>query len=95
MEVEINGIKYKQKQHPKQKPMGKTMSSWLMMANVFAMTDPLFKKPKQMPSIDIVKEYGLIQRKKSNLSANQRKWVVWQFTENFEKISKSPPAQQG
>ena len=86
MEIEINGIKYQQKEQPKRKPMSKTMTAMLMMASAFCSLDPYAKKPKETPKVDIVKEYGLIQLKKSTLSKSQRDWVVWQFEKNFERV---------
>ena len=86
MEIEINGVKYQQKEQPKRKPMSKTMTTMLMMASAFGSLDPYAKKPKETPKVDIVKEYGLIQQKKSNLSRSQRDWVVWQFEKNFERV---------
>ena len=86
MEIEINGVKYQQKEQPKRKPMSKTMAAMLMMASAFSSLDPYAKKPKETPKVDIVKEYGLIQQKKSNLSRSQREWVVWQFEKNFERV---------
>ena len=89
MELEINGVKYRQKEQQKRNPMGKTMTTLLMMASVFDSLDPYAKKPKETPNVDIVKEYGLIQQKKSNLSKSQRDWVVWQFEKNFEPVLNS------
>lgn len=86
MEIEINGIKYQQKEQPKRKPMNKTMAAMLMMASAFSQLDPYVKKQKETPKVDIVKEYELIQLKKSNLSKSQRDWVVWQFERNFERV---------
>ena len=85
-EIEINGIKYQQKEQPKRKPMSKTMTAMLMMASAFITLDPCSKKPKEQPKVDIIKEYGLIQQKKSNLSRSQREWVVWQFERNYERV---------
>ena len=85
-EIEINGIKYQQKEQPKRKPMSKTMTVMLMMASAFITLDPCSKKPKEQPKVDIIKEYGLIQQKKSNLSRSQREWVVWQFERNYERV---------
>jgi hypothetical protein len=84
MEIEINGVKYQQKEQPKRKPMSKTLAAMLMMG--FGSLDPYAKKPKETPKVDIIKEYGLIQQKKSNLSKSQRNWVVWQFEKNFERV---------
>jgi hypothetical protein len=86
MVIEINGVKYQQKEQPKRKPMSKTMAALLMMASAFGSLDPYAKKPKKTPQVDIVKEYGLIQQKKSNLSKSQRDWVVWQFEKHFERV---------
>ena len=86
MEIEINGVKYQQKEQQKRKPMGKTMAAMLMMASAFEALDPYAKKQKEQPKVDIIKEYGLIQQKRSNLSKSQRDWVVWQFERNFERV---------
>lgn len=89
--IEINGLKYRQKEQPERKPMSKRMTAMLMMASAFSSLDPYTKKPKQTPQIDIVKEYGLIQQKKSKLSRSQRDWVVKQFEKSFELV----PSQFG
>jgi hypothetical protein len=41
------------------------------------------KKQREMPHVNIIEEYGLIQQKKSNLSRSQRDWVVHTFERNF------------
>ena len=43
-------------------------------------------KTQNTPSINVVKEYGLIQLKKSNLSKRNRDWVVRRFESNYRKI---------
>ena len=86
--IEINGIKYQQKEHEKRKPMSKTLMALMVMsemANGYGMYGN--SKPKENPKVDIVKEFGLIQQKKSNLSKSERDWVVWQFERNFERVS--------
>lgn len=35
---------------------------------------------------DIIKEFGLIKQKKSNLTASQREWVVYQFNKLYEEV---------
>lgn len=40
---------------------------------------------------DIIKEFGLIQQKKSNLTASQRQWVVYQFNKLYEEIKEWKP----
>lgn len=93
MEIEINGIKYRQKEQPPKRnlPQSKTL---MMLMTMAAMADgfgmfgvPAYKKEKEMPKVDIIKEYELIQQKKSNLSRSQRDWIIWQFEKNFEPIS--------
>lgn len=89
MTIEINGITYQQKEQLKRKPISKTMAAILMMANAYEYINPYStpnNQEKQL-DIDIVKEYGLIQQKKSNLSRSQREWVVWQFEKTFEKVN--------
>ena len=85
--IEINALKYQQKEQPKKKPMSKAITAMLIMASAFATLDPYAKKPKEQPKVNIIKEYGLIQQKKSNLSRSQREWVVWQFERNYERVS--------
>lgn len=46
------------------------------------------RTPTPKKQIDIIKEYGLIQLKKSNLTASERNWVVWQFEKRYRKIDK-------
>lgn len=73
--LEINGVKYREKE--KQKPMSKALMSLMVMSGIAS---------KENPKVDIVKEYGLIQHKRSRLSRSQRDWVVWQFEKNFERV---------
>lgn len=75
--VEVNGIKYTQKEQPKKRlnPM--------IMGMIYGGLNFI---NKERPKVDIVKEYGLIQEKKSNLSRSNRDWVVSQFEKNFTKL---------
>ena len=87
MEIEINGVKYQQKEQPKRKPISKSLMAMMIMAEMagsFGMGSS--SRQKETPNVDIVKEYELIQQKKSNLSKSQRDWVVWQFEKNFERV---------
>lgn len=85
--IEINGITYQQKEQPKRKPMSKTLMSLMLMAEMSYGMYGGGNKHKETPKVNIVKEYGLIQQKKSNLSKSERDWVVWQFERNFERVS--------
>lgn len=85
--IEINGIKYQQKEQQKRKPMSKTLMSTMLMAEM--VNGPIISgrsKQKSAPKVDIIKEYELIQLKKSALSSSTRKWVVWQFEKNYERV---------
>lgn len=87
MEIEVNGIKYQKIEH---KPVrtSKASSKLLMMALMFGglgLYNSGIKKT-QLPDINIVNEYGLIQRKKSNLSSKERDSVVYQFERQYKQI---------
>lgn len=41
----------------------------------------------ERPNVDIVKEYALIQQKKSYLSSSDRAWVVRVFESKYKKVS--------
>lgn len=88
LDIEINGVKYRQKEQPKRKPIGKTMAAMLSLANAYEYMNPYSRpqKSEKQLDIDIVKEYGLIQQKKSNLSRSQRDWVVYRFNMLYTKI---------
>jgi len=82
MEIKINGIKYRPKEQPKRKQMSKTFMTMMVMAEMYYGRS----KQKENSKVDIIKEYELIQQKKSNLSKSGRDWVVWQFEKNFERV---------
>lgn len=70
------------------KTIGKTMASILTMASAFEYVSPYStpKNSEKQLDIDIIKEYGLIQQKKSNLTRSQRDWVVYRFNKLYTKI---------
>lgn len=84
--IEINGNKYVQKIKGNDGvPMSHKMFSLEMMAMTM-MGGFSAPRSRQTPKVDIVKEYGLIEQKKSNLSKRERDWVVQQFELNFTKL---------
>lgn len=83
--VEVNGVKYIQKEERAYRGSSR-LHSFLMAS--LAMGGMLPKMPKP-PNVDIPTEYGLVQLKKSRLSANQRAWVVRQFELNFTKLDET------
>lgn len=86
MEIEIDGVKYQRKEQPKRKPLSKTVTAALMMAVTFGGYGSGLRKNKEVPSVDLIKEFGLIQQKKSNLSRSEREWVIWQFNKYWKLI---------
>lgn len=86
--VEVNGIKYREKER-EQNRFPKTISRLMLMASAFAALDPYSPKQKtfESPDVNIVTEYELIQKKQSKLTKSKRDWVVWQFERNFERVS--------
>jgi len=88
MEVEVNGVKYEsiERQGPK---MSKSVASVMMMAQAMGGGLPGLGMGKQYngpQGVNIVEEYGLIQKKESRLSRREREWVVWKFESTFKKI---------
>ncbi len=83
MEIEVNGVLYKKEQKSKAN-MSRMGVRLIMMATMFS---GLYgSKTKATPNVDIIEEFGLIQLKKSELSSNERKWVVREFNKHFKKI---------
>ena len=88
--VEVNGIKYSKIEKTPNKYVNKRILPILGIMGMFGG----FKYGSRQGSdggvpdkkIDIVKEYGLIQLKKSDLSRSQREWVVWTFEKNYQKV---------
>ena len=89
MEFEINGIKYTQRETEQRKPMNSKMSLIITMAQLFISLDPRMQPAKVQPTYShdtLIKEYELIQNKKSNLSRSQRDYIVWRFERTFKRI---------
>lgn len=82
--IEINGVKYTEKPKPK---TGKTTSKLLMMAIALGVGGNYGSTyNRKRPSVNIVKEFELIQQKKSKLSRNDRDWVEVQFHKIYKEI---------
>jgi len=91
--IEINGIKYIRKEN---KPPKKDLSLFGMsMMMLSGMASQYYHTSNnntggslngRVENCDIIKEFGLIQLKKSNLSKSQREWVVKEFNKNYERI---------
>ena len=86
MEIEINGIKYQEKEQNKST---KRLPYSVLAALAFASFDPFLPKQKSFnpPNVNIITEYELILNKKSKLSSRKREWVVKEFKRNFVQIN--------
>lgn len=90
MEIEINGIKYKERP-----PVKQTKAQQVAAANIvaiaamvgmnFGVSQSLGAKGT-MRFNNIIKEYGLIQQKTSTLSRSERAYIVHEFERNFIKV---------
>jgi hypothetical protein len=88
MELEINGVRYAEIEKQPKKQMSSSMAKAVMMATMFySIGGNGVSKKRKRPSVDLIKEFELIQQKKSKLSRNDRDWVVFQFNKRFKKIT--------
>ena len=91
MEIEINGLKYRQKEQNNQQTTRQSrMCVMLMgMAMMFGAQGSIgtSKRQRETPKVNIVEEFKLIQEKKSKLSRKDRDWVVFQFNRYYEIVS--------
>lgn len=87
----INGEEWEEKDLAKPRLNSKSMSKIMMMMAAFSYMSPYSqneKPPKNPPTDDVIKEYGLIQLKQSKLSRADREWVIRVFESNYRKIKK-------
>jgi hypothetical protein len=88
--VEVNGVKYSKIEKTPNKYVNKRILPILGIMGMFGGVEYGRRQGNDggVPDkkIDIVKEYELIQLKKSNLSRSQREWAVRQFEKNYQKI---------
>jgi hypothetical protein len=87
---EVNGITYTEKPVKKSSyPGGYSKILTTMLAFGFLSGGYPFSQKsssQKTPETDIVKEYGLIQQKKSSLTRREREYVVYQFEKTFQKV---------
>ena len=87
MELEINGIRYAEIEKQPKQQMSSSMARVVVMATMFgAMGGNEVSKTRERPSVDLIKEFELIQQKKSKLPRNDRDWVVFQFNKRFKQL---------
>ena len=81
--IEINGKQYEERPKKASPKMSSFMAATILLAGGMS---GLYREDKGFSNIDIVKEFGLIQQKKSNLSKQKRDWVIYQFNKNFIEL---------
>ena len=90
--IEINGIKYREKQQKQSDLRGSTymnkIATMALMFNSLATLPYSQRNSRQRPKVDILIEYQLVLAKKSKLSKSDREWVVSQFYNLYEEINK-------
>ena len=91
MEIDINGLKYRQKEQNNQQTTRQSRMSVILMgmAMMFGAQGSIgtSKRQRETPKVNIVEEFKLIQEKKSKLSRKDRDWVVFQFNRYYEIVS--------
>lgn len=89
MEIEINGLKYRQKEQNNQQTARQSRMSVMGMAMMFGTQGSVgtSKRQRETPKVNIVEEFKLIQEKKSKLPRKDREWVVFQFNRHYEMVS--------
>ncbi len=83
--IEINGEKYVRR-HQEKKRHSSRLNTIMIMAAMFGGGPGFGTYDRKRPTVDLVKEFELIQQKKSNLSRSDRHWVEYQFKLNYTKI---------
>ena len=85
--IDINGVQYVHREHNSINNRKKTINKILMISMLFGNMGYInnVMEDKDISNIDIIKEYKLIQIKKSNLSKSKRDWVEYQFRLNYIK----------
>jgi hypothetical protein len=91
MEIEINGLKYRQKEQNNQQISRRSRMPFTLygMAMMFGAQGSIgtSKRQRETPKVNLVEEFKLIQEKKSKLPRKDRDWVVFQFNRHYEMLS--------
>lgn len=86
--IEIDGIKYREKQQKQRGSQGLGyMNRIAMLTLMFNSFDTMNNRtPRKRPDVDILTEYQLVLAKKSNLSKSNRDWVESMFKNLYETV---------
>lgn len=79
--IRIDGNKFRER--PKARP-SKGLSKMMMIATMFGGLPQVRSRVPE--EVNIIEEFALIQKKKSNLSRSQREAVVAEFHATYEKL---------
>ena len=83
--IQINGESYIAKKQPEPKS-SKRMGNMASLMAAMASTHISTVYHRKLPPVDIVKEFGLIEQKKSNLCKAERDHVIYLFNKTYEKL---------
>ena len=91
MEIEINGLKYRQREQNNHQTARQSRMSVMLMGMAMMVEAQgsvgTSKRQREMQKVNIVEEYKLIQEKKSKLPRKDREWVISQFNRHFELVA--------
>jgi hypothetical protein len=88
--IEINGKQYlpiEREEKKKKSFLNGKMGLMLMAYGMVGAGMCGSSRTVERPQVDIVKEFGLIEQKKSQLTRSQRDWVCQQFRRNFKEVT--------
>jgi hypothetical protein len=85
-DFELNGKKYKRIEKKKTRMPELPPILMMMMSLMAGGMEYGGRREPEMPSVNIVKEFQLIQQKKSKLSKSQRDRVEHQFNSKFYEV---------
>jgi len=91
--IEINGIQYIKKEVTYSKQKDLTINNFAL-AMLLESSQYIFSGfgnggtslNGKVNNCNIIKEFGLIELKKSNLSKSQRDWVIKEFNKTYQKV---------
>jgi len=95
--VIINGVEYQQIEIPEKKSKGsRAILAGLSMAIPYMMQSyDSSPRSRSLPPVNLVKEFELIQQKKSKLSKWERDQVVKIFNQRYTVVTPPPDAGYG
>lgn len=90
--IEVNGRFYEEREKPQSKPISRSMAAIMAMAaampyiNYYEPGQSTYSRP--FPNVNIIEEFGKIERKESKLPKAERDMVVRAFNNKFKQAEK-------